>query len=107
MPFRLNPISGNLDLVGSSGGGSGNVTGESPTTINAISRWDDTSGETIKDSNTIIQDSGAIDAQGFLSRRSVTSLINIPAGESWIAPNLQLETTGSIQIESDAELIII
>ena len=39
--------------------------------------------------------------------RSVTNLIMINAGESWIAPEMELETTGTIQIEPDGEMIII
>lgn len=107
MPFKINPITGNLDLVGSAGGGSGNVIGETPTTVNAIARWDDISGTSIKDSSTVIQDSGAIQAQGYITRRAVTGLVVIPSGTSWIAPSLELELTGSIELELDAELIIV
>lgn len=107
MPFKFNPIYGTLDLVNSSSAGTGNVTGVPPTDINAITRWADTTGTTIKNSpGTKVQDSGAIEAQGFLTQRSVANLVTIPSGESWIAPELEIDG-GSIEIEADGELIII
>lgn len=91
-----------------SGGGSGNVSGVPPTDIDAIARWDDTTGTTIKNSaGTLVQDGGAIQASGFITNRIVTTLISVPSNYSWIAPELQLELSGSIEIESDGELIIL
>lgn len=86
----------------------GNVSGVPPTDIDAIARWDDTTGTTIKNSpGTLIQDGGAIQASGFITTRSVTTLITVPSGDSMIAPNLELELSGTLQIEPDGELIII
>jgi len=108
MPFKLNPITGNLDLVNSSSGGSGGVTGVPPTTSQAIARWVDTGGTTIEDSpGTFVQDGGAIQASGFLTNRSITTQVIIPSLYSWIAPELEIELSGSIFIEPDGELIII
>jgi hypothetical protein len=108
MPFRINPIYGTLDLVGTSSSPTGNVTGLPPTDINAIARWADTGADTIKNSpGTYIQDGGAIEASGFMTNRSVTTLMSVPSGYSWIAPELELELTGSIELEADGELIII
>lgn len=104
MPFKMNPVTGQLDLVSNL---NGFVKGPISATDNAIARYDGTSGKLIQDSKTIVQDGGAIEAQGFLTRRSVTDLVSIPSGESWIAPELELEISGSIEIESDGELIII
>jgi len=91
----------------SSSSGSGNVTGIPPTTIDAIARWADTTGTTIKNSLDIVQDGGAIEAQGFITMRSVINLVVVNSGESWIAPEMEIELTGAIQIEADAEMIII
>jgi hypothetical protein len=92
----------------SSGGGSGNVTGVPPTDVNAIARWNNTSGTSIKNSpGTFVQDGGAIQASGFITDRSVTTLISIPNEYSMIAPELEIELTGAIEIELDGELIII
>lgn len=106
MPFRYNPFTGTLDLVNPTATGTG-VVGPGSSTDNAIVRWDGITGNLIADSLTILQDGGAIEAQGFLTRRSVTALVSIPGGESWIAPELEIEMGGSIEIELDAELIII
>src|SRR5580658_5573521 len=87
---------------------SGNVTGVPPTTIDAIARWADTTGTTIKNSpGTLVQDSGAIESQGFITIRSVTALVTVNSGESWIAPEMEITLTGAIQIEPDGEMIII
>lgn len=99
--------------IGSSSGANttsttGNVTGVPPTDINAIARWDNTTGTRIKNSpSTYIQDGGAIQASGFITTRSVTTQITVPSGDSMIAPNLEIELSGSIEIEPDGELIII
>lgn len=99
MPFRFNMITGTLDLVG--------VEGPASSSDKAITRWDGTSGYLIQDSLTLVQDGGAVEAQGFLTRRTVNADVSVPSGESWIAPELELETSGSIEIETDGELIII
>ena len=91
-----------------SGVSPGNVTGIPPTTVGAIARWEDTSGTTIENSpGTLVQDGGAIEASGFITNRSITTLIHIPTEYSMIAPELEIELTGSIEIEPDGELIII
>jgi hypothetical protein len=106
MAYRFNIFTGTLDIVGSSSSG-GSVTGIPPTDVNAIARWADTTGTTIQNSLTVVQDGGAIEAQGFITHRSVTALVVIPDGESWIAPSLELELTGSIELEPNGELIIV
>lgn len=106
MPFKFNPITAQLDLVNTANAGS--VTGVPPTTVNAIARWADTTGTTIQNSpNTYVQDSGAIEAQGFITKRSVTGTVTVNGGESWIAPSIELSLTGAIVIADDAELIIV
>jgi hypothetical protein len=55
----------------------------------------------------LVQDGGAIEAQGFLTMRSVTNLVIVNSGESWIAPEMEIELTGAIEIEPDGEMIII
>lgn len=107
MPFKLNPITGQLDLVNSASAGAGDVSGPGSSTDKAIVRWDGTTGTLIEDSLTQLQDGGAIEAQAFITRRSITELVVIPSGESWIAPSLELELTGSIELEANAELIIV
>lgn len=108
MPFRLNPIYGTLDLVGSSSSGSGNVTGIAPTDIRAIARWNDTSGTTIENSpGTLVQDSGAIEAQGFITNRIVTGTVVVNTNESWISPSLVIQPGGMILLSPDSELILI
>jgi len=94
--------------ISATGSGSGNVTGIPPTTIDSIARWADTTGTSIKNSpDTLVQDSGAIEAQGFITMRSVTGIVTVNPGESWIAPEMEITLTGAIQIEPDGEMIII
>jgi hypothetical protein len=87
--------------------GSGNVTGIPPTTETAIAIWANTSGTEIENSIPTVQAGGTIEASGFLTDRSVTTLIQIPAQYSWIAPEVEIELTGAIEIEADGEMIII
>lgn len=108
MPFKFNPLTGQLDLVNASGAGSGNVTGIPPTTVNAIARWDDTTGTTIKNSpNTQVQDGGAIESMGFITKRKIDTTVTVHSGESWIAPSLEMQPGGIIVLESDSQLIIV
>ena len=108
MPYRLNVFSGNLDYYQSGGGGSGNVTGESPTTVNSITRWDNTTGTLIKNSpGTIVQDSGAIEAQGFITNRNIAGTIVINPGETWLAPSLNIQPGSVIVLNADSQLIVV
>ena len=107
MAYKFNVFTGTLDIVGSSSSGGG-VTGIPPTDIDAIARWADTTGTTIKNSpGTYIQDGGAIQASGFMGNRSITTLVHIPAEYYMVAAELELEPSGNIEIEPDAELIIL
>jgi hypothetical protein len=92
----------------SNGSGSGNVTGIPPTTIDAIARWDDTVGQTIKNSpGTLIQDSGAIEAQGFITNRQVSGTVTVNATESWITSAVEMQPGSVIIIEPGGQLILI
>lgn len=103
----LNPFSGKLQLVNTGSGGSGSVTGIAPTTITAITRWADTTATTIENSLALVQDGGAIEAQAFITRRSVTALVEVNSGETWIAPSIELALGGSIIVDSNADIIIV
>lgn len=97
-----------MSRIGSSTGKNGNVSGVPPTDVNAIARWDNTTGTLIKNSpGTYIQDGGAIQASGFITNRTVSTLVSVPSGQTWIAPELEIELTGAIEIELDGELVII
>ena len=105
--ITITEVGNNID-ISFTGTGTGNVTGIPPTDIRAIARWADITGTTIENSpDTLVQDSGAIQAQGFITSRSVTGIVSIPAQFSWIAPELQIELSGAIEIEADGELIIL
>lgn len=99
--------------IGASGNGgattgASGVNGVPPTDIDAIARWNDTTGTTIKNSpGTLVQDGGAIQSNGFITQKNITTLISIPTGYSMIAPELEIELSGSIEINADASLIII
>jgi hypothetical protein len=105
--FKLNVLTGQLDLVNSSSG-SGNVTGVPPTDINAIARWDDTTGTTIKNSpGTYIQDSGAIVAQAHITNTIITGEVTIDSDHVMITSGFTIEPTGELVIESDGELVVV
>lgn len=107
MPYKFNPFTSNLDYYQPSTTPGSGVTGISPTIVTHITRWADTAGTTIEDSDALVQDGGAIEAQGFITRRTIDDLVVIPSGESWIAPSLELELSGSIELEPNGELIIV
>ena len=102
----LNYFTGELQLVNVATTGSG-VVGIAPTTVNAIATWVDTGATTIQNSLALVQPGGGIEAQGFISEREVINLVQVNPGETWIAPELELELTGCIQIELDGEIVII
>ena len=89
------------------GSGSGDVTGPSSSDDKAIARFDGTTGKVIQNSKTKLQDGGAIEAQGFITKRVVSDLVTVPDGYSWIAPNVEISLSGSIVIESNAELKVV
>lgn len=104
----LNFYTGELQLINSSSSsGGGDVFGPSSSTDNAITRYDGTTGKLIQNSKALLQDSGIIEAQGFLTTRQVTDLVQVKPGETWIAPEIELELTGTIEIELDGEIVIV
>jgi hypothetical protein len=107
MSYRFNIFTGTLDIIGTPGSGSGNVTGIPPTTIGAIAVWADTLGTTIENSLTNVQNSGAIEAQGFISERNVNGTVTVHTDETWIAPGLTLQSGANVIIASGGELLII
>lgn len=108
MAFRFNIFTGNLDQVGSSGSGSGDVTGTPPSDDKAITRYLGTSGLIIQNSpGTRVQDSGAIEAQGFITNRTISGTTTVSSSETWIAPSLEMTPGSIIQLASGAQLIII
>lgn len=96
-----------VSQAGSGGGGSGDVVGPGSSTDKAIARWDGTTGRLLENSLTTLQDGGALEAQGYITRRSVTADVVVNAGESWIAPSIELAVGGSIEILADGEIIIV
>lgn len=106
MGFKFNIFTGTLDLVNPTASGTG-VVGIAPSTDKAIPRWQGTGANTIQDSKAIIQDGGAIQAQGFITKRIIDDVIQIPSGHSLVFPSIELSDTGSIEIDDDGELIIV
>lgn len=106
MAYKFNPFTGTLDYYTSS---NGNVAGIPPTNIGAIARWADTTGTTIENSpNTNVQDSGAIEAQGFISENHITGVVEIHAGETMtLASYMDLDGAGELIIDGDGELLIV
>jgi hypothetical protein len=106
MPYKFNVFTGTLDIVNASGSGGG-VIGIAPTTPTAIARWVDVNATTIENSEATIQDSGAIEAQGFITQQNVVGIVNVNANETWLAPALNITLTGSINVALDGQVRII
>jgi hypothetical protein len=107
MPYKFNVFTGTLDIVNPAGGGSGNVIGLPPTDINAIARWADTSADSIKNSpGTLIQDSGAINAQEFIFNRSIEGLVTIPDGYTMLATSIIIDT-GNLVLDGTAQVLLL
>jgi hypothetical protein len=70
MPLKFNPLTGKLDLVNTSGGGGGDVAGDTSSTNNAIARFDGTTGKSIKNSVVTIDDAGNVTGIGQLTTSS-------------------------------------
>lgn len=104
MGLKFNPFTGTLDLVGTT---QGFVSGPSSSTDNAVARWDGVTGTLIKDSKASLQDSGALEAQAFITKRNVTGTVVVNSGETWIAPSLNLVPGGLIVLNPDTQLIVI
>ena len=102
MPLRFNPITSQLDLVGNAG-----VTGPAVSTDNAIARYDGVTGTIIKNSSAIVQDGGAVQTQGFVGKKEIDDAVVIPNKHYMVATGLTITSTGSIQIGSDSELVLI
>jgi hypothetical protein len=89
------------------GSGSGNVTGVPPTTVDAIVRWNNTSGTSIKNSpGTLVQDSGAIEAQAFVFNRQILEDVTVPDHYSVVSSDVEL-VSGDIILDGDATLILV
>lgn len=106
MPYKFNPFTGTLDYF--QAGSALGVTGVPPTNVGAIARWANTGATVIANSpNTNVQDSGAIEAQGFLTQSNVSGIVTVNPGEAWIAPGLNLEAGGGIILLPGSSLILV
>jgi hypothetical protein len=89
------------------GGGSGDVIGIPPTTINAIATWANGSATLIQNSLATVLSAGDVHAQGFITNRIVNGTITVNATETWIAPALTLNPGSNIIIQPGGELLLI
>lgn len=105
MAFKLNPLTGRLDVVNSA---SGFVVGPSTATDKAIARYDGTTGKLIQDSpGTRVQDSGAIVAQGHITDKLIIGEVVIGSDQCMITSGFSIELTGELVIEADGELVVL
>lgn len=106
MPYKFNVFTGTLDYYQTVNGTTG-VFGIPPTTPGAIATWVDTGATTIQNTLTNVQASGAIEAQGFISERTVNGTVTVNGGESWITSSLIVAPGAVIVLKPDSELIMI
>jgi hypothetical protein len=93
-------------MGGSGGGGTGDVVGPGSSTDKAIVRWNGTSGNLIQNSQAIVQDSGAIQAQAFVFNRQILGDVTVPNHYSVVSTDLEL-LSGDIILGGDATLLLI
>jgi len=106
MPFKFNPLTSQLDLVNAVSTG-GSVTSAGTSTDKAIARWDGTSGTVIQNSPySIVQDGGAIQAQGFVFNRQILNDVTVPSHYTMINTDVEL-VSGDIYLLSDATLLLL
>ena len=106
MAYKFNPFTGTLDYYQTGGGGSG-VIGIPPTTPGAIARWVDTAGTTIGNSpNTLVQDSGAIEAQAFIFNRQILNNVTVPDNYTMINTDIEL-ISGDVILLGSAVLLLL
>lgn len=89
-----------------SGGGSGNVTGEPPTTVNAIAIWGNALGTLLENSIPTVQAGGAILAQAFLGDRQIVEDVVVPNHYTMIQTEIYL-ISGDLTLEGDAQLLLL
>jgi hypothetical protein len=79
MPFKFNPLSGNLDYYEVGSGGSGDVVGPGSSTDNAIARYDGTTGKLLQDSLVKVDDTGNVNApnNGFYKGRNLADTVDV------------------------------
>lgn len=104
--ITITEVGNNID-ISFTGSGTGNVSGVAPTTVGAIATWDNTTASLIQNTLTNIQASGAIEAQAYITRRSVTGTVTVNSDETWLAPSIELSLTGSVVLDSDGDIIIV
>jgi hypothetical protein len=93
---------------GGGGGGTGDVVGPSSSTNQAIAVWDGTTGQLLKDGpGTEVQPSGAIVGQGFITDTNVIGTVTVGANQTWVAPGLNIESGGSIDLTGGGFLLIV
>lgn len=106
MSLKFNPFTGTLDIVGTSTGG-GDVFGPTSATDKAIARYDTTTGKLIQNSKAIVQDGGAVVAQGFIANKLITDEIVIGANQVFVTSGFSIELTGELVIEADGEFVLV
>lgn len=105
MGFKLNPLTGKLDMTG--GSTSGGVQGPSSATNNAIARYDGTTGQIIQNSKAIVQDGGGVEGQGFITNKLITDTIVIGNNQVMVSSGFSIESTGELVISLDGELVLV
>lgn len=111
MKFVLNPLTGLLDVTGTSGGpgpGTGDVNGPTPaaSTDNAVVRWDGVTGRLIQNSNAILSDDGVLEVLAVLQQDTIPALatVSVAPGEVYIIGE-ELNVTGTLDCSGTTILL--
>jgi hypothetical protein len=99
MALVFNAIEGTFDFVG--------IRGPNGATDKGIARYNGTSGQVIQDSKAVVQDGGAVVAQGFVANKLITDTITIGANQVYVTSGFSIELTGELVIDADGELVLV
>lgn len=106
MAFKFNPLTSQLDIVGTGGSGSG-VTRVGNTTDKHIPRWLGDNADTIENSDALVQDGGAVEAIAYVSNTTIDKEIVVPDTKVMISSSLDIAPGGVIDLGSGSKLIIV
>lgn len=105
MPLKFNPITAQLDLVGSTTGG--DVVGPNSATDKAIARYDGITGKLIQNSKVLVQDGGSVDAMAYISDTIIDDLISVDNNKVVISSAMDIVPGGVISLGIGSKLIIL
>lgn len=101
MAFKFNPITAALELA------SQGISRFGSTIDKSITRWNGNNNDSVQGSITLVQDSGAIEAQAFITNKLIIDTVTVNASQVMITSEFIIEPTGELIIEADGEVVLV